>query len=103
MHKNILKYSILAFWGTFLQITVGDEDQQGQQNQRVETENLDVIELKIESVIQQVDSKTSDVIDVENDDQQTPLHVAAKSGSVACVKYLIVAKANARSQCYKEN
>jgi ankyrin repeat protein len=100
VHKNILKYSILVFWGTFLQITVGDENQQGQQNQ---TENSDVIEFDIENVIQQVDSKTSDVIDVENDDQQTPLHVAAKSGSVACVKYLIVAKANARSQCYKEN
>ena len=88
----------MRFGGLFLQITVGDEDQQGQQNQRVETENSDVIEFKIESVIQQVDSKTSDVIDVENDDQQTPLHVAAKSNSVACVKYLIVAKANARAR-----
>jgi hypothetical protein len=84
----------------FLQTTVNidDENQQGQQNQHVETENSDVIEFEIESAIQQVDNKTSDVIDVENDEQQTPLHVAAKSGSVACVKYLIEVSANVRAR-----
>jgi hypothetical protein len=89
----------------FLQTTVNidDENQHGQQNQHVETENSDVIEFEIESAIQQVDDKTSEVIDVENDEQQTPLHVAAKSGSVACVKYLIRANANvgARDKDFK--
>ncbi len=59
----------------FLQINVEDEDQQGQQNQH-----------------------PSDVINVENDDLQTPLHVAAKFGSVKCVKYLIWANANVRAR-----
>ncbi len=72
----------MCFLVTFLQITVEDEDedQQGQQN-----------------------PQPSDVINVENDDQQTPLHVAAKSGSVKCVKFLIMVSANvgARDKDFK--